>query len=194
MSAGAIGLGGAIASSGGLISLLTVLIFAVLGKLSFDLVIILAVETEGAQGSYEALGSVTYGNAGRLAVMLSKLIYSFGCLVAYCVIVKDNAASALLHLVYGQAAVVDESSWFQNLLSNEALVTLVLSTTVILPLCMLRHMARLEKVSAVKIVAVVLIIVIVAYLFIANPEGKVREPAGGTYENWFDIRSGFLEG
>lgn len=78
VGAGCIGLGNAMARSGGLISIATILFFAILTKLSFDLVIVLSVETEGALGSYEQLGQIAYGIPGRIAVMISKFLCFFG--------------------------------------------------------------------------------------------------------------------
>jgi len=54
-------------------------------------------------------------------------------------------------------------------------------------------MTPLEKFSAVKICAVILIVVIVASIFFVNPGGTVRLQGGSLYENWFEIRQGFLQ-
>lgn len=79
IGAGAIGLGGAFALSGGLISVASIIFFGVLTKLSLDLVVKMSIQ---ANGSYEELGTVAFGQAGWIAVLVSKFLYSFGCLVA----------------------------------------------------------------------------------------------------------------
>ena len=157
---------------------------------------------KGAGGSYEQLGEVTYGKAGLVIIVVSKFVYSFGCMVAYIVIVKDNFGSAVKHLVFGtsrttQTRLLSESSvsdgTLATFLDKQELVTLLLSATVMLPLCLLRDMTPLEKFSAIKIVAVLSIVLIVAFLFFANPNGSVRLEGGNTFQNWFEIRQGFLE-
>ena len=93
VGAGCIGLGGAIASSGGLVSITLVLFFAVLTKVSLDLLIRLSIEhsTSTMMASYEDLAEIGMGYwKGRVLVMICKLLYSFGCLVAYVIVIKDN--------------------------------------------------------------------------------------------------------
>jgi solute carrier family 38 (sodium-coupled neutral amino acid transporter), member 11 len=128
IGAGIIGLGGAIASSGGLISIIAILLFAFLTKLSLDLVIEMSIGS-----SYEDLGRRCYGTLGWSGVLISKMMYSFGCLVAYIVVVKDNCGSALGHLI---SVDVDDT-----------LLTLSLCTFVMLPLCLLRDMTPLSILS-----------------------------------------------
>ncbi|KAL3779695.1 hypothetical protein HJC23_010563 [Cyclotella cryptica] len=50
--------------------------------------------------TYEELGRAAYGTSGRLAVLLSKCLYSFGCLVAYVVVVRDNFGPALRRMLW----------------------------------------------------------------------------------------------
>ena len=99
VGAGCIGLGGAFAQSGGAISILSIIVVAWLTKASLDLIIQLSLETPGAHGSYEDLGHVAFGTLGRLVIAASKFLYSFGCLVAYVVVIKDNLAPATFNLL-----------------------------------------------------------------------------------------------
>jgi sodium-coupled neutral amino acid transporter 11 len=191
IGAGAIGLGGAFAVSGGLVSVAAILFFGILTKFSLDMVIELSVETEGAHSSYEELGEISFGSVGWAFVIISKTLYSFGCLVAYIIVVKDNFAMALSHLVYGSAP--SHRSWFAGLLGKNDLVTLILSTCVILPLCLLRDMSSLTNLSAVSVVSMCFIVMIVVYIYFDNPGGDIRQGGGTVYENWFEVRSGFLQ-
>jgi len=199
IGAGAIGLGGAIAVSGGVVSVLCIVFFGIFTKLSLDLLIELTVSTDGAHNSYEDLGRVAYGTAGRLAVLISKTLYSFGCLVAYIIVVKDNFGSGLRHLIYrddedgGGGGRGDNASWFETLLESEDLLTFILSTGIILPLCLMRDMTTLSNFSIVSVFAMVAITIIVVLLFVVNPRGEVRMDGGTTYENWFEVRPGLLE-
>lgn len=217
VGAGAIGLGGAIAASGGIVSIVCIVFFAVLTKLSLDMLIELSVVSTstvaGANGSqsnsgsgggsskghsYEDLGRVAYGTAGKMTVLASKTLYSLGCLVAYIIVVKDNFGSGLRHLIYrddhhhhdGAAASV---SWFEMLLEQEDLLTFLLSTGIILPLCLMRDITKLSNYSIVSVFAMVAIVIIVVLLYALNPGGEVRMGGGTTYENWFEVRPGLLE-
>lgn len=189
IGAGAIGLGGAIASSGGLVSVLTILFFGFLTKVSLDMVVQLSVET-GAHNSYEELGRIALGTFGWASVLVSKSLYSFGCLIAYIVVVKDNFGTALLHFLFGDAT---NTSWLARLLVHSDAVTLLLSTFIILPLCLLRDMSSLSQLSLVSVLSMCFIVVIVVKLYIDNPNGRIREEGGTLYENWFEVRSGYLQ-
>lgn len=189
VGAGAIGLGGAIASSGGAISIALILFFGFLTKLSLDLVIRLSVETEGAHGSFEDLANVGLGSGGRMVVLACKLLYSFGCLVAYVVVVKDNMASAVRDLIYGDSST--SGSWLYQVLSQRAWFTWIISLLCILPLCLLRDMTPLASFSLVSVASMVFIVGIVIYIFFACPD--IGDSGGSVYENWFEVRPGVLE-
>jgi sodium-coupled neutral amino acid transporter 11 len=195
VGAGCIGLGGAIAISGGGISIIFLIFFAFLTKFSLDLVIRLSIETEGAHGSYEDLAQVGLGVFGRLVVLGCKFVYSFGCLVAYVIVVKDNFGSAVCSLVFGKEAASDISGhaleWLHALLKEDVWTTWFLSLVVILPLCFLRDMTPLASFSVVGVASIVSIVAIIVYLFFAHPE--IRQPGGSTYENWIEIRPGVWE-
>lgn len=180
LGAGAIALGGAMAKSGGLVSILVIVYFGYLTKLSLDMVI------ELSNGiSFEELGTKTYGKVGWITVLLGKLLYSFGSLVAYLVIIKDTFASALEHLCYG-----DHRS--ERFLGDKDLVTVLLSVVVLLPLSLLRDMTPLASLSLVSVISMLWVMGIVMYLFVANP-GHIRVHEGSVYEHWFEVRTGIVE-
>ena len=201
VGAGAIGLGGAFADSGGLISVATIIFFAFLTKQSLDLVVIMSIENSQPQSSssdrirsasYEELGYLAFGQIGRLAVLVSKFLYSFGCLVAYIIVVKDNFTPALQHFMYGSQH--DDKSWFNAFLSKngaEDTVTWFLGIFVILPLCLLRDMTPLASLGAASIASMCAIVLIVTYIFVMEP--GVRHEGGSVYENWLEIRPGYVE-
>ena len=196
IGAGAIGLGGAIATSGGLISVACILAFGWLTKLSLDLVIKLSEETNSH--SYEELCYKGLGRIGTWIVSICKLLYSFGCLVAYVIVVKDNFASGWKHLLFsgteGDSAATndrtDDNPIYQ-LLQNEELTTWVVSIGVILPLCLLRDMTPLASLSVVSVCSMFAIVLLVFYIFLAYP--SIRQPSSGFYQDWLEIRPGVLE-
>ena len=211
VGAGCIGLGGAIALSGGLISIALVIFFAVLTKLSLDLLIRLSIQQSSTTmtASYEDLAQAGMGYwKGRMLVMACKLSYSFGCLVAYIIVIKDNCGPALISLVYGEGDdetqymtamdIItnkhygdDRENWLHWLLSKDSIVTWVVSLAFILPLCLLRDMTPLAFGSLVSVVSMATIVGIVIYIYFDCPEVR-QEPTGGFYENWLEIRPGVL--
>jgi len=211
VGAGAIGLGGAFAQSGGLVSIVTLIFFAVLTKISLDLVIrlsVLQVQQPGRDNdnandsgncccccSYEDLARMAFGYWGYLIVLGSKFLYASGCLVAYVIVVKDNFGPAVLALIYGRGHEDEASnSFFGELLSSDVWLTWLVSLVVILPLCLLRDMTPLASFSAVGILSIMAIVSIVIYLFWTNPHNEIRGHGGTTYENWFEIRwLGYLQ-
>lgn len=120
--------------------------------------------------------------------MACKLLYSFGCLVAYIIVVKDNMAPALRNLIYGDDS---SDSWMYQLLSQGAWCTWIVSLLCILPLCLLRDMTPLASFSVVSVVSMVSIVGIVIYIFLACPE--IGNSGGSFYENWLEVRPGVLE-
>jgi sodium-coupled neutral amino acid transporter 11 len=173
LGAGVVGCGGAIASSGGIVSLVSVLGFAALTKLSFDIVIDLALETNATNSSYEDLGRAAFGTAGYLAVAVSKGLYAFGCLVAYVVICKLSFAPACRSLFLEDPS-SPSGGGITSIFFDETWSTLFLSATIMLPLSLMRDMTLLEKFSAAKIVIFMLIILILIYLGITISVDEIR--------------------
>jgi len=191
IGAGAIGLGGAMAVSGGFISVTLILFFGYLTKLSLDILVRLSVETEGVRGSYEDLAQVALGRSGRLLVMVCKLAYAFGCLVAYIVVIKDNFAPALRNLIYGPSDQHAAADWFHEILTDTAWFTWVVSLMFILPLCLLRDITPLASLSLVSVAFMISIVGIVMYMYFDCPD--IRVSGGSFYEKWVEVRPGVLE-
>ena len=180
LGAGAIALGGAMAKSGGFVSIGLIVFFGFLTKLSLDMVIEIS---DGV--SFEELGTRSFGRAGWTTVVLSKFLYAFGSLVAYLVIIKDTFASALEHLAYGDH---DDS----RLIGNKDVMAVILSVVILLPLSLLRDMTPLSSLSLVSVLAMLGVMGIVMYLFIANPD-HLRSHDGTFYEHWLEVRVGVVE-
>jgi amino acid permease len=198
VGAGAIGLGGAIAESGGLVSVVTVAATAVLVKISLDLIIRLSMEhcshhhsdAAAAAPTYEDLGYTAAGRIGKFTVMASKFLYSFGCLVAYTVVMKDNFGPALRNLLYGGGShqqhqqLTDDhdstssSSWLYWFLGQDVWTTWFISAVIVLPLCLLRDMTPLAKFSILSIVSMLTIVALTVFLWWQGV-GDDNDDAGG---------------
>ncbi|CAJ1969306.1 unnamed protein product [Cylindrotheca closterium] len=187
VGAGAIGLGGAIAASGGFVSIALIIFFGLLTKLSLDLVIRLSLGIEDQ--SYEGLAAEGLGRTGRVTVLICKLFYAFGCLVAYIVVIRDNLAPALGHLIFGSKST--SKAWFHHILDEPSSFTWMISLTMILPLCLLRDMTPLASFSVVSLVSMVSIVAIVMYIYFGCPD--IGEPSTSFSKDWLEIRPGIIE-
>ena len=183
--AGVLGISGAIAQSGGLVSVVAILSIAVLTKRSYDLLISLSIDTDGVEGSYERLGEIAMDAPGRVAVFASKFTYTFFTLVVHIKIVKDNFSSAMQGIVGGPGALL-------HLLQNHKdSVTFLVSLVIIFPMCLLRDSSLVEKTSVAKIATVVAITFILVHTYFS---GSSQLPVQGTtvYEDWFTVKPNLL--
>ena len=144
--------------------------------------------------TYEELGRAAYGSSGRMAVLLSKALYSFGCLVAYIIVIRDNFGPALRRLAIDASPSNDaeEKGWIYD----DDFLAFWISALVILPLSAPRSMEPLAKFSFISILAIVFLILVVVYLYFtcANPAGGASD-SEKFFDNWIAIRSfsGFME-
>jgi sodium-coupled neutral amino acid transporter 11 len=197
IGAGCLGLGSAMAKSGGMLSILTLIVFAWLFKLSLDLLI--ALSLRHGTSSFEGLAQLALGNMGRLGLMASKFLYSFGCLIAYVVVIKDNLGPAVSSLLFGNQGTDDDTSssktFMKTVLQDDAFVTWAVGILVMLPLCLLRDMTPLAKFSVCSVFGMITIVGIVIYLYVSPTQSpSIRMPGQGTlYEHWFEIRPAYLE-
>lgn len=200
VGAGCIALGGATAESGGLVSVLAIAFFALLSKRSFDLVIGLSREAKRAEdpdddrgaASYEALGEHACGRGGRAAVTACKLVYSYGSLVAYVKIVKDNFASSIVQL--GSLALASNSGDGSVAVAVDAnLATILVGLCVMFPICLLRNVSALEKVSAVKVAIIFFMLSVMVYLWATSEYAEGMDPPVTFEEKWLEVRPGFAK-
>lgn len=146
--------------------------------------------------TYEELGRAAFGNAGRLSVLISKALYSFGCLIAYVVVVRDNFGLALRRIIGEQTSpdsVKENGSdvWYDD----DDFLAFWVSALFMLPLSCPRTMKPLAKFSFVSILSIIFLVIVVIILFFTctNPEGGIGKAS--FYENWIEVRSfsGFVE-
>ena len=209
VGAGAMGLGGAIAESGGLVSILSCFLFGTLAKLSCDQVVSLRIHLQEKRRtayyaprtimSYETIGEACFGAVGKMLVLLSKSFFALGCLVAYVIVIKDNFAKGLEGVIYGNnnpvfatnADTLTTTNGFRSFLQNDVEVALVLCTGVILPICLFRDVSYLAKVSFLSILSTLSMVGIVVYLYFF---GNVAVPSEGGYvKHWPQVRTGIFQ-
>lgn len=162
--------------------------------------------------TYEELGHAAFGSIGRLAVLLSKAMYSFGCLIAYVVVVRDNFGLAIRRIALrpesGPAllftAMAESSSDATDTedegaawLYDDGYLAFLVSATIMLPLSCPRTMKPLAKFSFISVLSIVFLVLAVVYLYFTctNPVFDGGDEQSSFYENWIEIKSvtGFLQ-
>ncbi|GMH55236.1 hypothetical protein TrLO_g5101 [Triparma laevis f. longispina] len=178
LGAGIIGTGGAIASSGFTISIFTLVLCALLTRISLDMIIRLGDTRNGA--NFEKLGELAFGNLGKKIVGGAKFLYSFGCCCAYIVVIRKNLGSGLINISSCS------TSLCKSVFNDEVFCTIV-CLTLVLPLSLKRNLDSLSRFSFISVCCVVLIASIVFSEFLD------RDPL--TYSDntlYFEVRSGYI--
>mmetsp|Transcript_19877 Transcript_19877/g.39789 ORF Transcript_19877/g.39789 Transcript_19877/m.39789 type:complete len:443 (+) Transcript_19877:170-1498(+) len=171
LGAGIIGTGGAIAKSGYAVSVVTLLFCALLTKLSLDMVIEMG---DSRNATFEELGELAFGSRGKAAVGGAKFLYSFGCCVAYIVVIRKNFGNGLS----------DAFSTPSPLFQDEVFATLV-CLLVVLPLSLQRNLDSLSKASGCSVLCVLAISGIVFSEFLKT------DPPNATFdEMYLEVRVG----
>lgn len=96
---------------------------------------------------YEDLCEHVMGKPGFYFVSTFMFLFAYGAMVAYFVIIGDTAPKAVAQLVGDTSP-----------LANRELVLVLCATLVVLPLCMLKDLARLAWASTLSVLAVFMII------------------------------------
>jgi len=180
--AAALGISGAIAQSGGIASIVMVFFVAILTKRSLDLLMAVSIDTEGVNGSYEQLGFIAMGVGGKVAVFVSKYLYTFFLLLVHIKVVKDNFPSAMQGIVGPE---------YEYLFANKDVVTFITSLLVVFPMCLLRTMGLVELTSVAKIGTAMIITVFIVYFYINMSGAKVLRQES-VYEDWLEVKPGVL--
>ena len=136
---------------------------------------------------YEDVGYAAFGNSGRAAVLVSKFLYAFGCLVAFVVVVRDNFGVSVRGITFGPSSSNDhilDRDW----LYDDNYLALLVSAIIMLPLSCSRTMTSLFIFSFASILSILCLMVTVAYMYFTctNPVGRQDK---SFYKNWIEVRS-----
>ena len=114
--------------------------------------------------NYEDLCEHALGSRGKVVVSLALLAFDYGALLTYLIILGD-ASSAVAYRLFGFGEDTEQSpnpAWVRQI------CILTCSTVLILPFCLFRDVAKLEKLSAISVFTVVIIILIVIVKFLEH--------------------------
>ncbi len=136
---------------------------------------------------YEDVGYAAFGSSGCIAVLVSKFMYAFGCLVAFVVVVRDNFGVSVRGLTFGPSSSNNRNvdcDW----LYDDNYLALLVSAIIMLPLSCSRTMTSMSLVSFASILSTLCLMVIVAYMFFTCTNAVGRQDKS-FYENWIEVRS-----
>ncbi|KAJ1511149.1 hypothetical protein HMI54_001009 [Coelomomyces lativittatus] len=94
------------------------------------------------QTSYQSIMGVTFGRWGSWSITAFQVIFAFGAMIAYVIIIGDTLP-AVFHSLFGTST----SSWFFSRMGF-----IVMSTVVLLPLSLLNNLNSLSTTSAISLV------------------------------------------
>jgi len=110
------------------------------------------------QCNYEDLCRYALGNFGQVLVTASMFVFDFGAILSYLIIMGDAGTLVVQHI-------------FSDLKPDDGgendtvrrITIVVLSMTLVLPLCLFRDVSRLEKAATFSVITVVFVIGVVLY-------------------------------
>eukprot|EP00516_Mucochytrium_quahogii_P009122 CAMPEP_0203775284 /NCGR_PEP_ID=MMETSP0099_2-20121227/5965_1 /ASSEMBLY_ACC=CAM_ASM_000209 /TAXON_ID=96639 /ORGANISM=" , Strain NY0313808BC1" /LENGTH=492 /DNA_ID=CAMNT_0050673883 /DNA_START=110 /DNA_END=1588 /DNA_ORIENTATION=+ len=145
VGAGIIGLPFAVRECGFFMGLFMLLFVAVLTYSSVNLLIDSGIKVK--RRSYEGLAEFCFGKAGFIIVSVFMLVFAFGAMCSYMVIIGDTVPVVINRYTGGNI--------------SRQLVIFLVGTFIILPLCLLRDMAMLSNTSSISVLADVVIVFLV---------------------------------
>lgn len=145
--------------------MLLICMVAMCSDYSVRLLITLA-RKAGNRKYYEDLVSSQFGHAGYVFVVGAMGIFAYGAMVAYLIGIGDNMSIVVANW---SGVHLDSNPWVKRV----TLVTLAIGA--VLPLAMLKNMAKLSKTSFVSLLSVVFIIGVVITRAVTGP-GDARVP------------------
>ena len=122
---------------------------------------------------YEQLSMSQFGRAGYTAVLGAMGVFAYGAMTAYLILIGDTM-SVVVSSSAGYTADMPPPSWVKRV------VLVAIATFCVLPLSLLKDMAKLSKTSFVSLCSVFFIICVVAYNWLYEPGGGVALPVPGT--------------
>jgi len=114
--------------------------------------------------TYEDLCEYCFGDIGFYLVSGSMFLFDFGAMLTYLIILGDAAENLV-------------GAWLHWSGKNVRRILIIgISAVVILPLCLLRDISKLEKASAISVLTVILINFIVIYKFFELGDKYQQDP------------------
>ena len=108
--------------------------------------------------NYEELMDKLFGFTGYSAVLLALFLYDFGAMQAYLIILGDCSTSIVKEVAIKVFAVPSNHRLLTDYWYVRRVCIAVLSCTIILPLCLLRDVSKLERTSVFAVLTTTVVI------------------------------------
>jgi len=148
IGAGIVGLAFAVEEAGFVMGL--VLLVFVAATTDYTVRLIVRLGLQERKLNYEDLCEHLLGRRGYFLVSISMLVFAFGAMLAYLIILGDTVPKVLEH-----------ATGSSGLHTDRHFIIICSAVFLILPLCLLRDMARLQFSSSLSVAAVVVIVMVV---------------------------------
>mmetsp|Transcript_54229 Transcript_54229/g.86767 ORF Transcript_54229/g.86767 Transcript_54229/m.86767 type:complete len:512 (-) Transcript_54229:295-1830(-) len=138
----------AMLTTGLIATIIALIIFGMISTYTLNLLVISAQKI--SVFNYEAIAEHCYGSVGYIFTSLCIFIMVFGGLITEFIAIGD-ASFKIMQL------------WGYHTQLERQVIMLVISTLLVLPLCLFRDLSKLEHISAIKIFAILFMVAVVIY-------------------------------
>ncbi|ORY83104.1 transmembrane amino acid transporter protein-domain-containing protein [Protomyces lactucae-debilis] len=154
IGAGIIGLPFAFSCTGYIIGVLLLLALTVVVDWTIRLIVVNA--KLSGQDSYQDIVEFCFGNVGLVAVSLAQVLFAFGGMVGFCVIIGDTIPDVIL-----SAFPKVQHKPVLWLFANRQFIVMLCTLLISYPLSLYRDITKLAKASALALISMILIILTV---------------------------------
>ncbi|RQM22750.1 hypothetical protein B5M09_005131 [Aphanomyces astaci] len=137
--------------------------------------------------SYEDLAQLAFGVPGYLAVCFFQFTFSFGANCSYLLVIADTLPVVIgrlckMHIAHGEPVPSSQTSWYLRLVADRNICVTLVAVLVLLPICIHRSFASLEKFAGVSVLSVVVCTGVIVYECMFHKDEYVAESRGFMYD------------
>ncbi|RHY51662.1 hypothetical protein DYB34_008730 [Aphanomyces astaci] len=137
--------------------------------------------------SYEDLAQLAFGVPGYLAVCFFQFTFSFGANCSYLLVIADTLPVVIgrlckMHFAHGEPVPSSQTSWYLRLVADRNICVTLVAVLVLLPICIHRSFASLEKFAGVSVLSVVVCTGVIVYECMFHKDEYVAESRGFMYD------------
>ncbi|KAF0684618.1 Aste57867_23422 [Aphanomyces stellatus] len=145
--------------------------------------------------SFEGLAQLAFGNWGYYAVCFFQFTFSFGANCSYMLVIADTLPIVIghmnkMHFANGEPIPSTQTPWYIVLATDRAccveLVVRALALLILLPICIHRNFASLEKFAGLSIMSVSFCACVILYKCVVD-YGKYPATSHGPVFDYLDV-------
>ncbi|ETW03277.1 hypothetical protein H310_04784 [Aphanomyces invadans] len=137
--------------------------------------------------SFEDLAQLAFGVPGYLAVCFFQFTFSFGANCSYLLVIADTLPVVLgrlckMHFAHGEPVPSSQTPWYLRLATDRYICVTFVTFVVLLPICIHRSFASLEKFAGLSVVSVVFCTGVVLFECVFHKDEYVADSRGFMYD------------